>query len=227
MLARNEEVWIFRVLSALVDTFGHAIVADTGSTDKTLKEIAKVPGAFLMSHENLSPAELGLARGWMQAEAKARFGATHVFLCDADELYPRKYLRFIADNPMPENALSGFTSGIECRELDNGELWILGDPAGNVVGLNRQTVFSVDVKWRGEYPFESPDCYVPGDPSNHYWASPDPSYRFYHLHQTTRSRNDDEVYMRKQKKYQFSLRDAPEIKPLHFWLKSESEYQDE
>jgi glycosyltransferase involved in cell wall biosynthesis len=226
-LVKNEEVWIARVLSSLVDVFGFAIVADTGSTDSTIEEIKKIPGAYLMQVGNLSPADLGKARGWMQEEAKERYGATHVFMADGDELYPRKYLRFIRDNPMAENALSGFTSGIECRELDNGEIWVLGDPAGNVVGLNRQTIFSADAKWRGEYPFESPDCYVPGDPSNHYFVSPDPSYRFYHLHQVTRSRHDDAVYMRTQKKYQFSLREAPEIKPLHLWLRSEKEYVDE
>ncbi len=228
-LAKNEEIFIGRVLSALVDTFGHAIVADTGSTDGTLDEIAKVPGAHLMRYENLAPADLGQARGWMQAEAKKRYGATHVFLVDADELYPRKYLRYIVDNMMPADSMSGFTSGIECTEKENGECWFLGDANNNnaIVGVNRQAIFSVDAKWRGEYPFESPDCFVPGHPLNHYFSSPDPSYQFYHLHQMTRSRHDDTVYMRKQKKYQFSLREAPQIQPAQFWLKSESEYFDE
>lgn len=229
VLARNEEVWIFRVLSALVDVFGCAIVADTGSTDSTIDEIAKVPDVHLMCYENLSPADVGRARGWMQAEAKVRYGASHVFLVDSDELYPRKYLRYIVENMMPENAMSGFTSGIECTELPNGECWFLGDTTKNnaIVGVNRQAIFSVDAKWHGEYPFESPDCFVPGHPTNHYFQSPDPSYQFYHLHQMTRSRHDDAVYMRKQKKYQFSLQDAPQIQPAKFWLKSEKEYHDD
>jgi glycosyltransferase involved in cell wall biosynthesis len=230
MLCRNEEVWIRRVLSALTAVFPHVVVADTGSTDNTISEIEQVAGVHLMRFGNLSPKDIGLCRGWMQASAKDLFGATHVMLVDADELYPISYLRYIHDHSMPENALSGFTSGVEVTELENGELWFLGDSKNSnaIVGLNRQAIFSVDAKWHGEYPFESPDCYVPSDPSNFYFAAPGRirEFRFFHLHQTTRSRHDDVVYMRRQKKYQFGLRDAPWIVPSEFWLKSEKDYQD-
>lgn len=227
VLCKNEEIWLGRVLSALVSVFPNVIVADTGSTDSTLDEIAKIPGVTLLSYKNLSPAEVGLARGNMQKVAKEKFGASHVFMVDADELYPKKYLRFIRDNPMPDGAMSGFTSGIECGELSNGECWLLGYADGNVVGLNRQAIFSVDAKWYGVYPFESPDTYVPGHPTNHYFLGPDLSYRFFHLRQMTRSRKDADVHMRVQKKYQFGLQDHPEIIPAKFWLPDESEYKDE
>lgn len=228
MICKNEEVWINRVLSALTSIFPHVVVSDTGSTDNTINEIEQVAGVHLMRYGNLSPTDIGLCRGWMQAYAKETLGATHVMMVDADELYPIKYLRFIVDNMMPENAMSGYTSGVEVTQKENGELWFLGDSKNNnaIVGLNRQAIFSVDAQWRGEYPFESPDCYIPGHPTNHYFVSPDPSYRFYHLHQTTRSRDDAFVYMRSQKKYQFGLREAPWIVPAEFWLKSEKEYQD-
>lgn len=228
MLCRNEEVWIKRVLSALTAVFPKVIVSDTGSTDDTISEIGQVPGVMLMRYGNLSPQDVGLCRGWMQSAAKEHFGATHVMLVDADELYPVKYLRYIVENMMPENAMSGYTSGVEITEKPNGELWYLGDTDHNnaIVGLNRQAIFSVDAQWHGEYPFESPDCYIPGHPTNHYFVSPDPFYRFFHLHQTTRSRHDDAVYMRSQKKYQFGLREAPQIQPVQFWLQSEKEYED-
>lgn len=228
MLCKNEEIWIKRVLTALTSVFPTVIVADTGSTDNTISEIEQVAGIHLMRYGNLTPQDVGLCRGWMQSAAKTLYDATHVMLVDADELYPTKYLRYIVDNMMPENAMSGYTSGVECTELPNGECWFLGDTDnGNaVIGLNRQSIFNVDAQWHGEYPFESPDCYIPGHPTNHYFVSPDPSFRFFHLHQMTRSRHDDFVYMRKQKKYQFGLREAPQIQPVQFWLKSESEYKD-
>jgi hypothetical protein len=222
LLIKNEEIWIERVLRPLVEVFGCAIVSDTGSTDTTMEQVKKVKGNVLLrQHEDLSPAELGQCRAWMQEEAKKLFDATHIFLVDGDELYPTKYLNFIKKYPMPETALSGFTWGIECTELDNGECWLYN------VGLNRQAMISVDSKWSGLYPFESPDTYRPGDPSNYYWRAPDPSYRFYHIHQMKRSSRDGDVYLRLQKRYQFSMKDAPEIKPHKLWLNSQKDYQDE
>lgn len=220
MVCKNEEIWIGRVLSALVSVFPHVVVADTGSTDSTREQIAKVPNVHLLSFENLSPADVGLCRGEIQKVAREQYGAERVFLVDADELYPIKYLRFIADNPMPVDAPGGFTAGVECTELPNGECWLYD------VGCNRHAIFSADSKWSGVYPFESPDSYLPGNPKNHYWQSPDPSYRFFHLHQMRRSSKDEDVYMRMKKKYQFGLADHPEIKPTQFWLKSEKDYQD-
>jgi len=226
VLCKNEEIWIERVLTPLIRVFGNAIVADTGSTDSTREQIAKVPGVTLMTYDNLSPEEVGQCRGWMQAKARELFGATHAMLVDADELYPTKYLQFIHDHPMPENAMSGFTYGIECTELPNGECWMLGTEHG-LTGVSRQAVFSVESKWRGTYPFESPDTFVAGYPTNYYWQSLDPSHHFYHLHQMHRSSRDEDVHLRKQKQYQFSMQEHPEIKPHTLWLKSGEDYQDD
>ncbi len=221
LLIKNEELWIRHVLRSLVNVFPHVIVADTGSTDSTLDQLTGLPNITLRTFDHpLTPKELGGCRGEMQEVARSRFGATHIFLVDGDELYPTKYLRFIVDHPMPETALSGFTWGIECTELPNGECWMYS------VGCNRQAMISVNSKWRGEYPFESPDTYVPGHPGNHYWQSPDPSYHFYHLHQMRRSLRDEDVYLRKQKQFQFGMADHPEIKPAAFWLKSREDYAD-
>lgn len=225
LLVKNEEVWIYRILIALANVFSHIIVSDTGSTDSTVDEVLQVPNVLLFKFPSLSPKELSECRGYMQSQAKGMFNATHIFLVDGDELYPTSYLRYIADNPMPDSSLSGFTSGIECGELENGELWFYGN-GGNPVGLNRQAIIPVDSRWKGEYPFESPDCYVPGSPRNHYFPIPAGLQGFYHLHHTRRSRKDADVYLRVEKKDQFSMRHAPELIPHKFWLNSQADYQD-
>ena len=220
VMIKNEELWIRHVVGALADIFQHVVVADTGSTDSTLQQIYNIKNIHLMTYGNLAPHEVGLCRGQMQAEAKEKFGATHVFLVDGDELYPRSYLRFLRDNPAPEDVLGGFTYGIECTELENGECWLFD------VGVSRHALFSVDSKWRGVYPFESPDSFVAGDPRNYYWSSLDPSHHFFHIHQMKRSSRDEDVHLRRQKQFQFSMADHPEIKPAKFWLSSREAYYD-
>lgn len=241
LLVKNEEIWIYRVLSALANVYPHIIVCETGSTDSTVAEIEKVPNVTMISFAELSekyqiycrthlaqmwdwktsPQFLTWCRQYMQDVAKTQFNATHIHLVDGDELYPTKYLRFIADNPMPDNAISGFTSGIECGELENGELWFYN------AGLNRQAIIPVDSRWKGEYPFESPDSYVPGHPTNHYFPIPVGLQGFYHLHHTRRSSLDADVYLRMQKRDQFSMQDAPTIVPESLWLMSQKDYIDE
>lgn len=222
-LIKNEEIWIKRVVTPFANLFEHVIVADTGSTDSTVHEVMTIANnVHVQQFPPCSPRELTACRQWMQQEAKEKYGASHIFLVDGDELYPTKYLKYIIDNMMPEDSISGYTWGVEYRELPNGECWSLG------VGCNRQAIIPVDSVWKGEYPFESPSCYLPGDPKNHYFHSPDESYHWYHLHQMRRSRErDHEVYLRMEKKNQFSLRDHPEIQPVTLWLKSQEEYQDE
>lgn len=227
ILIKNEELWIRHIIKPLVDVFEHVIVADTGSTDTTVEQVQPMSGVILRLFNNLSPKDIGKCREWMQQEAEVLFGATHIFLVDGDELYPRKYLEFIRDYPMPENALSGFTWGIEYTELDNGECWMLGNN-GEPLGLNRQAIISVDSKWSGSYPFESPSTYKPGDPTNYYWRSPDANMHFHHIHQMVRSTRDTDVFMRVEKRFQFGLKNAPpEIKPSSLWLRSREEYKDE
>jgi glycosyltransferase involved in cell wall biosynthesis len=225
VMIKNEELWIEKVLTPLTKVFPGVIVADTGSTDNTIQIVSSIKGVRLMRFIDMTLEQIGQCRGTMQAEAKRLFGATHVMLVDGDELYPTTYLRWLTDNPMPECSLSGYTYGVECTELANGECWLLGNQYG-VVGVNRQAFFSVDVTWKGTYPFESPSSYKPGDANNYYWKVESPLHRFFHIHQMKRSSKDDDVYMRRQKQYQFALQIHPEIKPLEFWLKSREDYKD-
>lgn len=229
LLIKNEENWIRSVVHSLLSVFPHVIVSDTGSTDNTIDRVKSAgfqERLDLYEKGPLPPHQLGECRQWMQEVAKEKFGATHIFLVDGDELYPKKYLRFIQDFPMPENALSGFTWGKEIRQLDNGELCFLS-LNGEDVGLSRQAIISVDSKWSGVYPFESPSTYDPGNPLNYYWKSPDDTYHFFHLHQTVRSSRDADVYIRMQKQKQFGMQDNHSVLPARPWLSSREEYSDE
>lgn len=226
LLIKNEEVWIGRILSALANVFPHIIVTDTGSTDSTIQQVDKFPEVMLLKFPSATPKELTEIREYMQTQARGFFGATHIFLVDGDELYPTKYLRYIASNPMAEHCISGFTSGIEVGELENGEFWFY-HTNGAPTGLNRQAIIPVNSKWKGIYPFESPDCYIPGSPLNHYFPAPAGSYGFYHLHHTRRSYRDSDVYLRSEKRDQFSLKTAPEIQPGQLWLQNWDAYRDE
>lgn len=225
LLIKNEEVWIRRVVQALDCVFPRIIICDTGSTDSTIQQFKGIASVVLFEQGDQSPQGLTALRQFMQDQAKTLFDATHIFLVDGDELYPSAYLRYIASHPMPDNAPSGFTMGIECGQKENGELWFYGIE-GIPVYLHRQAIIPVSSYWKGVYPFESPDCYEPGNPLNHYFPAPDGTQGFYHLHHTRRSAFDNEAYLRTQKRNQFSLKDAPEIVFDRFWLKSERDYQD-
>lgn len=226
LLIKNEEVWIKRVVSALTTVFENVIVTDTGSTDTTISQLRGMDRVLLWEVGTQTAQGLTAHRQSMSDDAKKIFGATHIFLVDGDELYPTSYLRAIAGLPMPDNALSGFTTGIEVGQAENDELWFYGIN-GNDVTLNRQSIIPVTSHWSGVYPFESPDSYKPGSPLNHYFPVPPNTYGFYHLHHTTRSTADEDVYLRSQKRHQFSLRNVPEIVMHKFWLHSEKEYRDE
>lgn len=226
LLIKNEEVWIRRVVQALDCVFPRIIICDTGSTDSTVLQIKDIPNVVLHEVGTQTPQGLTDLRQYMQDESYHSYGASHIFLVDGDELYPTKYLQSIVDNPMPSNALSGFTVGIEVGEKENGELWFYGIDGAPVI-LNRQAIIPVTSRWKGVYPFESPDCYEPGNPLNHYFPVPNGLKGFYHLHHTTRSTFDADAYLRVQKRHHFSLKEAPEIVMEKFWLKSEREYRDE
>jgi len=221
VLTINEERFIRQTLTPLANVFPVVIVADTGSTDNNLAEIAKVPNIFLLTPGRLTMEELGLFRGEMSQIAKTQFGATHVMHVDGDEICPTKYLQYILDNPMPETAQAGYTTGVECAELPNGEIWRYD------TDFNRCAVFSVDAKWRGAWPYESPEAWDPDHPETQYhWPRTEPWHNFYHMHHLVRSSKDYEVTGRIEYRDKFALQTLPDLKPATFLLKSWAEYED-
>lgn len=217
-MIRNEEVWMRRILAPLTAVFPLVIVADTGSTDDTRVEIAKVKGVHLVCYPSLSMEEVGLLRGSLQDIAKG-MGASHVMLVDGDELYPLEYLRYVYDNPMPDNAPCGFTLGQEIGETSNGELWEID------AWKSRDAVFSVDTKWSGVYPFENHTSFTENIAMNYYW--PKDAGHFYHLHGCKRSNRDEDVHLRLSKQHLFDMHKKAEYYSKKLWLKSEKDYRDE
>jgi hypothetical protein len=217
----NEERFIRQCLTPLAAIFPVVIVADTGSTDNNLAEIAKVPNVYLMTSGRLTMEELGQKRGEMAQIAKIKFGATHTFQIDGDEIYNSRYLHFILDNPMPEGMLAGYTTGVECAELPNGEIWRYD------TDFNRCAVFSVDSKWRGAWPFESPEAWQPEKPETQFhWPRTEPWQNFYHMHHLVRSSRDADVTGRMEYKSKFSLQTKPDLQPAQFLFSSWADYKD-
>lgn len=220
ILTINEERFICQCLTPLAAVFDDVIVFDTGSTDNNLAEIAKVTGIHRVLYPPCTMQELGQMRGTMAEMAKS-LGASHVMQVDGDEIYNTRYLRYILANPMPAGTLAGYTVGIELAELPNGEIWRYD------TDFNRCAVFSVDSKWRGAWPFESPEAWDPEHPETQYhWPRTERWQNFYHMHHLVRSSRDADVTGRLEYRNKFSLQTKDELKPVEKLLDSWSDYKD-
>jgi hypothetical protein len=220
-LTINEERFIRQCLTPLANVFPVVIVADTGSTDNNLAEIAKVPNVHLIQTGLLSFQELGDMRAEMAQIAKRQYGASHIMQVDGDEIYLTSYARYIFEHPLPEGMIAGYTHGVELDELPNGEIWRYNRD------YNRCAVFSVDSKWHGDYPFEAPYAYQIDRPElNYYWPSA-PGLEFYHMHHLWRSSKDAETRWRVEKKTQFAMVTDPGAQLVSKFLNSWSEYADQ
>lgn len=180
-MIRNEEYWIEAVLRPLVNVFPVVIVGDTASTDRTPEIIKQFEKIHFVQLGNADPVQVGVFRENLQHIA-ADHGATHAMLVDGDEIYIEEMLRYIIENT-PADMVGGFPSGVNICERSNGELF-------ESVRLCRHSIFPVTSKWRGTYPYESPDTYLPGNPKNFYYKRHDEKYQFYHMQQTARSPRD-------------------------------------
>jgi len=220
VMTLNEERFIRQTLTPLSNVFPVVIVADTGSTDDALEEMAKVSHLHMVHYDHPDMETVGKIRGYLAWIAK-QLGATHVIQVDGDEIYPTKYLQYLLDNPMPEGMVAGYTTGVECAELQHGEIWRYD------TDFNRCAVFSVDSPWRGAWPFESPLAWDPDHPETQYhWPRTERWQNFYHMHHLVRSRKDHEVNGRIEYRNLFALQTKPELQPATFLLKSWQDYED-
>jgi hypothetical protein len=221
VLTINEERFIRQCLTPLAAVFPVVLVADTGSTDSNLAEIAKVPGnVYQMNSGILSFEELGMKRAEMAQVAKTKFGATHIIHTDGDEIYTQTYARYIFEHPLPDGMVAGYTHGVELDELPNGEIWRYDRD------YSRCAVFSVDAKWHGAYPFEAPDAYQPDNPTVNYYYPGAPLHEFYHMHHLRRSNKDAETRWRVEKQHQFAMVTDPSARLVEKFLSSWNDYQD-
>lgn len=217
VMIKNEEIWIERVLQPLIEVFGEVIVGDTGSTDSTLSLLRGKPGVDLIEYPNLSMADVGRCRQWLQEKAETH-GATHTLMVDGDELYPVRSLFQIAEHMLPSDKLGGFTAGIVVTSIFNQdtqeeEFWEL-DTLGS-----RMSVWKTDTKWSGVYPYENPSVFKPAQSSRFYYYPfyPGEYYHYVHLHQLKRSSKDHDVHFRTDKQFLYSMQPHPDIKPVRRW----------
>jgi glycosyltransferase involved in cell wall biosynthesis len=206
---RNEEYWIEAVLTPLVNVFGIALVADTGSTDSTLEILRRwrsLGRIHLFEYGIITMKELGQVRADLGKEAR-RLGAEYIFLCDADELYNEFALFHISRESMAQGKTLGYTAGVSIEEVA-GTYYEVAQPLGL---CGRTAVIRADDVWKGDYPFESPSDN--GRPERFYYFTIPQGFRYHHLHlhRLVRSSRDADVQYRVQKRFQFCMQDLGPI----------------
>ncbi len=196
LMIRDEEYWIGYILSTLTRHLSNVFVFDTGSTDSTLSIVKSFPNVTLVEKGELNPKELCECRNEMMAMTQTPW----VLQVDGDEFYPAKAVRALLKCEMPIGKKVGFT-----RFLDvgyDGENFREYSPFSRVAILAQEARFYDNVAGRG-YPWEMPDSFF--DKSLYHYF-PDEITGF-HLHHLARSSRDQDVYLREDKKDQFSMQD--------------------
>jgi glycosyltransferase involved in cell wall biosynthesis len=200
VMVRNEELWLARVLRPLAEVFTHVLVGDTGSTDRTVEIARSVPGVTVLEYGPRTPAQLGQVRAAMGRQVAA-YGAAWAFQVDGDELYHVDALRHIAALDLGAAPAAWFTTLISLDQDPDGALWLLDDL------FARLAVFPAGTAFYGAYPFECPAVFR--EPSTFRYCPLLPNMPFHgvHLHRLVRSSQDGEVYLRRQKQFQFAMRE--------------------
>lgn len=209
VMVRNEEFYIERVLRPLAEVFGHVVLGDTGSTDRTMEIARGVPNVEVLELGPKTPAELGQVRRTLGARV-VELGAPNMFMVDGDELYHARTLRWLKALEPPEGGAAGFVTMVSVDRADDGQLWEMDDL------FNRLAIMPALVPWKGAYPFEIPEVF--DYPDTFWYASLPPGFRYHalHLHRLQRSSADADVFIRRQKQFQFSMQDkaVPRTVPL-------------
>lgn len=209
VMVRNEEYYIGRVLAPLAEVFGHVVLGDTGSTDRTAEIARAVPNVEVIELGELNPHQLGQARAQLGARI-AQLGVPTMFLVDGDELYHVETLRWLRDLDPPENGLAGFVTMVTIDLDEQGRLWEMDDK------FSRLAFQPAQCAWHGDYPFEAPDVF--NYPECFWYASLPKGWGVHalHLHRLQRSPHDDKVFIRRQKQFQFAMQSVavPRTVPL-------------
>lgn len=193
VLVKNEEYFIRHVLSPLIKTMGEVLVFDTGSTDRTV-EFARSIGATVVEKGQSDEYQVGGYRNEMNRMAKNPW----TMIVDGDELYSVETLLEIEKYDIPEGKQLGFTRmcSVDWKEPHG---YVLIADMFNRVAFHPRTA-----TYKGVYPFESPHLF---DEPNKFFYVPTEGFAF-HLHRLNRSPKDDEVYLRKDKQFKYSMQDA-------------------
>jgi len=195
LMIRNEEYWIGFVLENLTKRLRNILVFDTGSTDKTIEIVKSFP-VTLVEKGPLSPMELMKCRNEMLEMTQTPWA----WQIDGDELYPDKSIKTLLKQNMPAGKKVGFTQLLDVGW--DGENFRAYLPFARVAILAREARFEDTAHGHG-YPFEMPSLFF--DKSLYHYF-PD-SVSGFHLHHLLRSSRDEDVYLRVEKRHQFSMMD--------------------
>ena len=196
LMVRDEEYWIGMILESLVKNLSNIFVFDTGSTDSTIGIIKSFPKVTLVEKGALNPMQLMQCRNEMMEMTRTPWA----WQVGGDEWYPEKAVKVLLEQEMPAGKKVGFT-----RFLDvgwDGKNFRAYLPFWRVAILAKEARFVDDVAGRG-YPFEMPNLFS-NEALYHYFSD---EILGYHLHHLLRSSRDEDVYLRVDKRHQFSMMD--------------------
>ena len=210
-MVKNEELVMRAILKPLVEVFPLVVVGDTGSTDRTVEICKEHPSVKVVEYGPLTMDKVGKVRQWLAGYVK-KAGYQYAWMVDGDELYHAEAMEFILKQGPIAGMTMGFTQFVSVDVDDNGKFWLMGDV------YSRTSIYHVDDRWSGVYPFESPACMAENGGRWKYYPIDNPSERNwhgYHLHRLVRSPLDGDVHLRVQKRYQFCMRDNDNVKRTH------------
>ena len=180
VMVRNEEYWIGHILIPVLQVFEHVIIADTGSSDDTLKIVGQVLQGVpnekyeLIVTAPLTPKENGEMRQHMTDITPTEWA----MIVDGDEYYTIEALEKLMATDIPETARLGFTllETLHCkdRQFWGAETW------------NKQATFHAKTtKWHNAYPWEGPSWYNQPETFFYYPAGVE-GYDFHHLQRSSK-----------------------------------------
>ena len=211
-MCKNEDFWIHYVIRDLLKVFPMTIILDTGSTDKT-KEIIKRTeekigiGKIQLIEENYGNDgdRIGNGRNIMRQVCPTHW----MFLIDGDEIWLEDRLRRLLEFEIEPNKEIVMVGWWKIDDV-NGQLKLRTNDMANRDGL-----IGPNVKWtRLDYPFEGyrlVEDYVEKGLVQYI-----PAHEVYgwHLRDTQRSSDNDNVYFRQEKAgyypYNGPFEDPPE-----------------
>lgn len=196
MMIQNEEFWIGHILTVLQKYMHHILVFDTGSTDSTVQIAKQFSYVTLVEKGKLDPQELIACRNEMMEMTETPW-VLHV---DGDEFYPELSIATLLTSEMPVGKKLGLVHFLDVGW--DGKNFRAYPRFNRAAILAQEARYSDDEFGRG-YPFETPDLFQNNE-LFHYLGD---RVLGYHLHHLSRSSRDQDVYLRNQKRHQFSMQD--------------------
>lgn len=200
---KNEEYYIGAIIYQLqLAGFQNILVADTGSTDETIK-IVKQSGAELLNFGPVHVNDFSNVRNELAKRASMYGG--WVFQVDGDEIYFPAAAQFVRESGMPHGSEIGFTKMITLDPESGTVAWETTDE------FSRLAVYRTSTRHVGEYPFDRPENWDKMTDKFFYFGEyPDgeKNHRIhgYHLHRCERSSRDGQVVLRTSKRKMASMK---------------------